>query len=96
MTPYNKAVAKKKPPYKFPPNPAVKLASVAVGSQTELAKELGVPAPVVTEWIKGKREVPAQRCVQIEQITKGEVTRKHLRADWKKFWPELATAAEVD
>lgn len=61
---------------------------------TALASAIGVSATTVHEWKMGKRPVPEKRCVQIEQITLGRVTRQQLRpGDWIEIWPELATQA---
>lgn len=30
-----------------------------------------------------------ERCIQIEQASKGKVTRKDLRDDWHVLWPDL-------
>lgn len=37
------------------------------------------------------RGVPVQRCVVIERLTQGAITRRDLRPrDWQQIWPELA------
>jgi len=60
------------------------------GSAAELARMLGVPAMTVSEWATGKRPVPIIRCVEIEELTGGAVTRKQLRPDdWWQIWPDL-------
>ena len=39
--------------------------------------------------------MPVKRCVLIEQVTNGAVTRRDLRPhDWKELWPELATQTQ--
>jgi DNA-binding transcriptional regulator YdaS (Cro superfamily) len=54
---------------------------------------LGVTPTTVSEWRSGKRPVPIERCVDIERITGGVVTRQHLRPDdWHRIWPELVAA----
>lgn len=61
-----------------------------VGSQTALARSLGVKPPVVNQWVKGERPVPIQACVLIEKVTDKAVTRRELRpTDWHLIWPEL-------
>ena len=63
-----------------------------VGSVSALAKSLGVQPPTVHQWCKGERPVPIEKCVAIEQATKGAVTRQMLRPDdWEAIWPELAS-----
>lgn len=52
-----------------------------VGSQKQLADLLGVKAPTVSQWLKGKRPVPVLRCPEIERITQGRVRCEELRPD---------------
>ena len=55
-----------------------------------MAKKLGLPVQVLSSWAAGARPVPIIRCVEIEELTGGAVTRKQLRPDdWWKIWPEL-------
>jgi DNA-binding transcriptional regulator YdaS (Cro superfamily) len=69
---------------------AVQKACETVGSQSALARVADVPPAFVHQWLTGKRPVPANRCVSIEQATHGAVTRKDLRPnDWHLIWPEL-------
>lgn len=69
---------------------AIQRAIKAVGSQAHLASLLGVRQPTISEWAKGDRPIPIERCVQIEQATEGTVTRRDLRPDdWQRIWPEL-------
>lgn len=51
------------------------------GSITYLAKEIKISVPIVFNWANGKRQVPAERCPDIERITKGLVTCEELRPD---------------
>lgn len=51
-----------------------------VGSQTKLAKLLGIRSPSISEWRRRQR-VPAERCIAIEQATGGKITRYDLRPD---------------
>lgn len=63
-----------------------------IGSQSLLAKKLGIRQPTVSEWARGERPVPIERCVDIERATNGAVTRRDLRPDdWHRIWPELVT-----
>lgn len=65
-------------------------------SGQDLAARLGVSQPVVSSWAKGRKPVPEKRCVAIERITCGAVTRRDLRPDdWADIWPELADASAV-
>lgn len=62
-------------------------------SGAELARRLGVTPTSVSEWKTGRKTPDPERCVAIEQITNGEVTRIDLRPDdWHRIWPELAAA----
>jgi DNA-binding transcriptional regulator YdaS (Cro superfamily) len=64
-------------------------------SQTELARLLDVAPSFVHQWVRGTRPIPIQICVEIEQKTGGDVTRKDLRPDdWKAIWPELSSNAK--
>jgi DNA-binding transcriptional regulator YdaS (Cro superfamily) len=55
------------------------------GSAASLAKCLGVPAPLLSQWRTGARPVPADRCPEIEKATSGAVRCEDLRpdVDWK-------------
>ena len=56
-----------------------------VGSQAELARQLGVSAVSITKWLNWGK-VPIKWVVKIERITGGEVTRERL-------YPELFVPA---
>ena len=74
-------------------NASVATASQIVGNQARLAQMLGVKPPTVQQWRDGTRPVPIERCVDIERLTFGAVTRRDLRPnDWWLIWPELVTA----
>ena len=46
---------------------------------------------MVSQWVGGIKPVPIERCVDIERVTEGSVTRRDLRPDdWHRIWPELA------
>lgn len=60
------------------------------GTATKLASALGVPLSYLSQMINGTSSVSPKRCVEIEQVTNGVVTRKDLRPDdWADIWPEL-------
>ncbi len=60
-----------------------------LGSQAKLARTLGVPAVLISQWANQKRPVPLDRCVQIEQATEGQVTCEELRPDKAWYWAYL-------
>lgn len=59
----------------------IERASAAVGSQAELARLLGVTPSAVSQWRLGVCQVPAERCLAIEQATGGAVRCEDLRPD---------------
>jgi DNA-binding transcriptional regulator YdaS (Cro superfamily) len=58
---------------------AIQKASQYFGSRSKLAARLGVSGEAVRKWEVGR--VPAERCIEIERITDGAVTRADLRPD---------------
>lgn len=50
-------------------------------SAKEFAGQVGVKPSVVSNWVRGKKQVPAERCPRIERVTNGEVTCEELRPD---------------
>ena len=69
---------------------AIQRAVDYAGSQAALALKLKVKQPTVSEWARGERPVPVERCVDIERATAGAVRRWDLRPDdWHRIWPEL-------
>lgn len=61
-------------------NPILKAADI-LGGQASLARAMGVQPPTVHQWAKGDRPIPAERCPQIEQLTRGGVRCEELRPD---------------
>lgn len=55
-------------------------AAEIVGGISSLASICEVSPPAVFKWIE-KNRAPADRCIQIEKATKGQVTRYQLRPD---------------
>lgn len=51
------------------------------GLATELAKKLGIPTTLISQWANGVRQVPAERCLEIEKATLGAVRCEDLRPD---------------
>ncbi|EIB9624114.1 TPA: transcriptional regulator [Escherichia coli] len=62
-------------------NYSFKRACAVVGGQSAMARLLGVSPPSVNQWIKGVRQLPAERCPAIERATRGEVLCEELRPD---------------
>lgn len=50
-------------------------------SQAEVARAIGVPIALISQWKTGTRPVPASRCPTIERVTGGLVTCEELRPD---------------
>lgn len=60
------------------------------GRGASLAGAIGVHPVMVSQWVGGIKPVPIERCVDIERVTEGAVTRRDLRPDdWHRIWPEL-------
>ena len=51
------------------------------GSQSQLARKLGVNRSTVNSWIHGRNRIPAEKAVSIEKLTNSLVTRNDLRPD---------------
>ena len=56
-------------------------ASTIAGSQSELARSLGVNRALINHMTAGRRSVTAEMAVAIEKITEGAVSRADLRPD---------------
>lgn len=77
------------------PESTMKRAADAVGGQAALASICGVTSQAVSQWVRGIRPIPVERCAVIERATNGVVTRRDLRPDdWHLIWPELATPSQ--
>lgn len=54
------------------------------------AKQLGVSQPTMSDWVRGKdrggKEIPLERCEQIERETSGAVTCEEMRPDKVKYF----------
>lgn len=67
------------------------------GRGASLAGAIGVHPVMVSQWVGGIKPVPIERCVDIERVTEGVVTRRDLRPDdWHRIWPELARPRSDD
>lgn len=52
-----------------------------VGSATKLAKELNVSLPHLSNWVNGRRKIPATKVRFIVKLSNGKVTEDELRGD---------------
>jgi len=62
-------------------NHPVRRAAEHVGSLSALAARLGVTKSAVHQWMGDGRQVPAEHCPAIEEITGGSVKCEELRPD---------------
>ncbi|WP_071058691.1 YdaS family helix-turn-helix protein [Pelistega sp. MC2] len=62
------------------------------GIRVELAKQIGVPFILISQWALSKRQVPAERCPDIEKATNGLVRCEDLRPDVD--WSILRTSTK--
>ncbi|MGK0703699.1 transcriptional regulator [Yokenella regensburgei] len=51
------------------------------GRAANLGRKLDVPSVLISQWASGTRQVPAERCPEIEKATQGDVTCEELRPD---------------
>jgi DNA-binding transcriptional regulator YdaS (Cro superfamily) len=66
------------------------LSSSERGTATKLAAALGVSTSYLSQMVSGTSPISIPRCVEIENATCKQVTRKDLRPDdWPLIWPEL-------
>lgn len=50
-------------------------------TQAALARRLGVTQGLVHQWVSGKTRITAERAIEIENVTGGQVRRYELRPD---------------
>lgn len=60
---------------------AIRNAVDILGSQANLARVLSVTPAMVNQWLRGSRQVAAERCPAIEKATAGAVRCEDLRPD---------------
>ena len=54
-------------------------------TQEQFAKKLGVSQGLVWQWLSGKQTITAERAVEIEKETDGEISKHDLRPDlWER------------
>ncbi len=60
------------------------------GEQAKMADALGISQSQMSQMVKGICAISNERCVIIEKLTDGMVSRKDLKPDaWQRIWPEL-------
>jgi DNA-binding transcriptional regulator YdaS (Cro superfamily) len=52
-----------------------------VGSRSELARQLGITRAALGHWFTRDKVVPANRCRDIQRLTRNKVTAKQMRPD---------------
>lgn len=50
-------------------------------TQTAFAESMRCSQGLVHQWVKGITRITAERCIEIEAVTNGKVTRHDLRPD---------------
>jgi len=68
-------------------NGALPKAVEAAGGTSALARQLGISPQAISQWTR----VPAERVLDVERATGGQVTRHELRPD---IYPPATEAAE--
>lgn len=58
-------------------------------TQAQLARQIGAHPQAVNQYVRGKRAIPAERAIQIEQALAGDVRVEDLR-------PDLAFVRDAD
>ena len=61
------------------------------GRAISLSRFIDVPPSFVSKMASGEKAIPAEHCRAIVDFTEGQVTVQEMRADWYKYWPELAS-----
>lgn len=59
------------------------------GRASKLADTLGVSSATISEWATGRKQVPAERCTEIEDATSRSVLCEELRPDLVRHWDYL-------
>ncbi len=66
-----------------------------LGKAAELASAIDVNPVLVSQWRNGVRQVPAERCPDIERATGGLVTCEELRPDLSEKWAYLRGTSQT-
>lgn len=64
---------------------AVSRAVEVSGNQADLASLLGVSQQSVSAWVHGRTQVPADKAILIERVTKGVVKLSDVRPDLSRL-----------
>ncbi|MFV8759293.1 transcriptional regulator [Yersinia enterocolitica] len=65
------------------------LSSMPRGTSKKLAQQLGISPSHLSQWVTNKTTISPARCIEIEVLTDGVVTRADLRPnDWNSIWPD--------
>ena len=65
-----------------------------LGSQTALARAVGVQRQAVFGWASGRYLVPVKHCPKIEKAVNRRVTCEQLRPDFD--WSSIRAGSDVD
>lgn len=68
------------------------------GLATQLGKQIAVNTSLISQWASGVRQIPAERCPEIEKATNGAVTCEELRpdVDWSYLRGTVTQATHQD
>ena len=67
----------------------IKTAIFMIGGPSKAARVMKVSPQAICFWRDGIRQLPAERCPQIEMATNGLVTCEELRPDLTEQWQYL-------
>ena len=56
-----------------------------------IAKLLGISQAVVSDWCRGRQEIPLERCQQVELLTHSQVTCEEMRPDKVEYFAYMRT-----
>ncbi len=72
------------------------------GAMARLSRQVGAHVPDVSDWVAGKRPIPAHFAVRLEKATNGQVPADESRPDvvWvrvkRRGWPHPDGAPVID
>lgn len=66
------------------------LSTAPKGTAARYARELKVSPVMLSQWATRLKEIPVERCAELERVSAGAVMRWDSRPDdWHIHWPEL-------